>query len=373
MKLFTLFRPAPLAACAVLLGACASTPPAAPVFDPQSDARAQAAQFIGNNGKTKNLAEVRKVAVTSCNVLFAESAAAHSGTGGGLFSEVGNARRAESKVSVIYTLEGAGDADMQRFANEVCADAERRMQAAGYEIVPTAELVADASFQALMASGKSSPFKYKNGNSTYKVFAPDGYTVYDPRYLGTVGGLGQAFKAAGGNSIEHHHGLVMDRFQASAVAINVMIDFAELQGDGNASPYSLASKNTAEVQHGVNLGVTGQVEFRPLNKLDCWNRFGKRECMLKAGQSPVFSSSNPVTTREVFYKAVVNTTTTGDKVAAGVTKALSVMAALGGVGGVSSQDTTRYSVEVEPEQFTKVSRDGVNGFLDMVFVSARAI
>lgn len=371
MKPVAIFRPISIAACTALLGACASTPPA-PVFDPQADVRAQAAQFIDNNGKTKNLAEVRKVAVTSCNVLFAESAAAHSGTGGGLFSEVGNTRRAEAKVSVVYTLEGASDADMQRFTNDVCADAERRMQAAGYEIVPTAELIADAGFQALMASGKSSPFKYKNGNSTYKVFAPDGYTVYDPRYLGTAGGLGQAFKAMGGNSIEHHHGLVMDTFQATAVAINVMIDFAELQGDGKHGPYSLASKNTAEVRHGVNLGVTGQVEFRPLSKLDCWDRFGKRECMLKAGQSPVFTSSNPVTTREVFYKAVVNTTTTGDKVAAGVTKALSVVAAIGGIGGVSSQNTTRYSVEVEPAQFTKVGRDGVNGFLDMVFLSARA-
>lgn len=362
-------------AVAALLGACGGSAPAKPTFDPQADARAQAATFIGNNGRTKYLGEIKKVAVTGCNVLFAETSAAHAGTSGGLFSEAGGYSRAEAKVSVLYTLDGMSDEDMQRFANEVCADAENRLKVAGFEIVPTADLLANDAFKALMASGKSSPFNFKSpekgSKTTYKVFAPSGYTVYDQRYIGVAGGLAQAFKAAAGSSAWQHEGRVMSQLGAAAVNINVMIDFAQLQSSGQAKAFSLASQNKAEVTHGVNLGITGQVEFKPNTQLKCWDRFGKHECMLNANTSPIFSSKNAVTTSEQFYKQVVNATTTGDKVAAGLTKALSIMSAMGGVGGVSSHDVTRYTVEVEPAQFTKVSRDGVNGFLDMVFLSAK--
>jgi hypothetical protein len=359
-----------------LLAACGSTPKAAPTFDPKADARAQAATFIGNNGKTKHLSGVKKVAVTGCNVMFAETSAAHAGTSGGLFSEVGNTRRAEAKVSVLYTLQGMSDADMQQFANEICADSENRLKTAGFDIVPTAELLQNEGFKALLGSGRASPFEYKTPGkgpkTTYKVFAPTGYTVHDPRYIGVASGLGQAFKSAAGNASWQNETRVMNELGASAVTINVLIDFAQLQSSGEAKALSLFSQDKAEVKHGVNLGITGLVEFKPNDQLKCWDRFGKRECMLNANTSPIYSSKEPVTTSEVFYKDVVNATTTGDKVAAGFTKALSMVAAMGGVGGVSSYDVTRYNVNVEPAQFTKVSRDGVNGFLDMVFLTASA-
>ncbi|HEY0974877.1 MAG TPA: hypothetical protein VGE57_10325 [Solimonas sp.] len=375
-------RPAPrlallvaAAATGTLLAGCASTPAAPPTFDPQASAKAQAATFIGDNGKTKHLSGVKKVAVTGCNVLFAETSSAHAGTSGGIFSEVGNTVRAEAKVSVLYTLNGVSDAQMQVFANEICADAENRLKSAGFDIVPTAELLANDSFKALLGSGKASPLEFKapgkGSKTTYKVFAPTGYTVYDPRYIGVGGGLAQAFKAAGGNSTWQHEGRVMQQLGASAVNISIVVDFAQLQSSGQARAMSLASQDTAEVKHGVNLGISGQIEFKPADQLKCWERFGKQECMLNANTSPIFTSKNPVTTSERFYKEVVDTTTTGDKVTAGFTKALSVLSAMGGVGGVASHDITRYSVEVDAAQFAKVSRDGANGFLDMVFLTAR--
>ncbi len=358
-----------------LLGACASAPVAAPVFDAQADARAQAATFIGDNGKAQYLSSVKKVAVTSCNVLFAETSAAHAGTGGGIFSEVGNVSRAEAKVSVLYTLNGMDDAAMQQMANEVCSNAETRLSAAGFEVVPRAQLLANESFQALLASGKASPFEYKTpgkgSKTTYKVFAAEGFTVYEPRYIGVAAGLGQAFKAAKGESAQQHEGRVMKTLDVSAVSINVLVDFAALQSDGQAKAFSFASKNTAEVKHEVNLGITGEIAFKPADQLKCWERFGKTECMLNANTSPIFASKNAITTKEVFYKDVVDTTTTGDKLAAGFTKALSVVAAMGGVGGVSSSDVTRYNVNVEPAQFSSVSRKGIDGFLDMAFLTAK--
>lgn len=364
---------ATVASSLLALAGCASAPKAPPAFDPNASAQAQAATFIGDNGQTKRLAGVKRVAVTGCNVLFAENSSASASTGGGLFSTTGNVSRAEANVSVIYSLNGISDAQQQKIANEICADAEKRLAAAGFEVVPTSELLKNESFKALLASGKASPFNYKapgkGSKTTYNVFAPSGYTVYDARYIGTIGGLGQAFKAAAGTSAVQMEGILMKQLNASAVSINVLVDFAELQSDGHQK--GIFNKDSANVKHGVNLGITGQVDFKPLEQLKCWQRFGKEECMLN-GLVPTFNSKLPVTTNEQFYKDVVNTTTTGDKAAAAFTKGLSMLAAAGGVSGVASRDVTRYSVNVEPAQFAKVARTGVDGFLDMVFVSAKA-
>ena len=61
-------RPAPRLALLVaatatgtLLAGCASTPAAPPTFDPQASAKAQAATFIADNGKTKHLSGVKNV------------------------------------------------------------------------------------------------------------------------------------------------------------------------------------------------------------------------------------------------------------------------------------------------------------------------
>ncbi len=368
----SLCRAGSLALIAGLVG-CGSSPKSAPTFDPGADARAQAATFISSNGKEQYLRGVKKVAVTGCNVLFAETSSASSETSGGLLGAPTGYSRVDTKVSVLYSMSGISDADMQAFTNDICADAERRLQSAGFDIVPTSVLMQNASFKALLESGRSSPFHFKapgKGSSTkYKVFAPTGYTVYDPRYIGTAAGLAQAFKAAAGTSAEQNELRVVDELGAAGVNINILIDFAALQGTGKANLF--VRSDTAEVKHGVNLGITGSIQFKPNEELDCWDRFGKRECMLKSTKSPIFVSKQPVTTSEAFYQSVVDSTTTGDKITSGVSKALSVLSAMGGIDG-TSRDVTRYTVNVEPAQFTKVSRDGVNGFLDMAFLTARA-
>lgn len=364
-----------VAGLGAFLASCAATAPKAPVFDPAGDARAQAATFIGDNGKTKYMKGIKKVAVTGCNVLFAENSAATAGTEGGLFSSAGNVVRSEAKVTVLYSMEGLSDADMQRMTNQICADAEKRLANAGFDVLPVSALAKNEAFQQLLAAGKASPFNYKTptkgSRTTYKVFAPTGYTVYDARYIGVVGGLGQAFKAAGGSSAAQLETRIMKQLDVSSVNVNVLVDFAQLQSDGAQKGYRLASKNSAEVKHGVNLGITGQIDFKPSNEMKCWKRFGKDECMLNV-VPPVFSSKQAITTSEPFYKAVVNATTTGDKAAAAFTKGLSMLAAASGISGSSSTSITRYRVEVEPAQFERVSRKGVDGFMDMVFVTAKA-
>lgn len=359
-----------------LMAGCAGmgTPP--PSFDAAAGPEAQAATFIGDNGKTKHLKGIQKVAVTGCNVLFAETSSATAGTEGGLFSTAGGVTRAEAKVSVYYSLKGVSDADMQKATNEICRDAEQRLTQAGFEVVPTATLQADASFKALIAAGKASPFEYKSPNkgskTVYKVFAPTGYTVYDPRYIGIGGGLGQAFKAASGDSAAQHEAKLMHNLGVSAVNLSMLVDFAELQSDGGQKGFRLASKDSAEVKHGVNLSITGEISFKPHERLKCYKGWGdSQNCMSDLAAIPTFNSKTPVLIAEQFYKDVVDTTTTGDKLASGFTKALSIVSALGGVSS-TSVDITRYDVNVDAGQFMRSSRKGLDGFMDMAFISAKA-
>lgn len=361
------------------LAGCSSAPKAPPAYNPSASAAAQAATFISDNGQTKALPTVKRVVMTGCNVLFAEASSASASTGGGMFSGVGssysNTVRVEAKESVIYKLEGISDAQQQKMADSICADAENRLRNAGFEVVPKSELLANENFKALIASGKPSPFNYKapgkGSTTTYNVFAPAGYTVYDPRYIGTLSNLGQAFKQAGGKSAAAYQAKLMQELKASAVNVNVLIDFAKLESDGHQR--GILNKDTASVQHGVNLGITGQIIVLPLDLMKCYKGWGNTQnCMSPPGKEAVFSSKLPITITDQFYKSVVNATSTGDKVASGITKGIAVLGAMGGMGGLTGVSITRYAVNVEPNQFETAARKGVDGFLDMAFISAKS-
>lgn len=364
----------PFATGITFLAGCASTPPA-PVFNPSSSIQSQADSFItANKEAAKAMSKVKRVFVTGCNVMLAENSSASSSTHAGLFGDVGNSSRADTKVSVTYKLSGVTDAQQQSMANDICANAENKLKAAGFDIIPLSEFQNEDTFKKLQASGRSSPFIYKSGSAkdgstSYKVFAPTGYTVYDQRYIGMAAGLATAFKQAAGTSAIQMEGLLMSKLDASAVNINIMVDFAKLQTDGKGS--MLANKNSASVAHEVDLGITGEVKFMPRDKLKCWKRFGKDECML-TGQVPMLSSKAPVTTKEKFYTAINDTTTTGDKIGSGISKGIGMAMALAGTSNSVSYSITRYQVEVIPASFTKVANTGVDGFLDMAFAVAKS-
>lgn len=358
-------------AFAVLLAACAGKQPdPPPPYDPAAAAEQQAASFI-QPGKdaAKNMKTVKKLAITSCNVMFAQTSGATASTGGGLFSEAGSKKRAEAKVSIYYTLVGLSEDDMQRMTDAICADARAKLAAAGYDLVPEADLAANEAMIELNKAGRASPFEYKGGGggaeSRYLVFAPGGSTVFDERYIGTMSGLGQAFKQAKGTSAGQYELRVMDELGADAVNINILVDFAELQSSGSGRA-GLASRNTAKVEGEVGLSVTGQFRIKIADGMKCWDRFGKRECSSDPRKWPTYHTKRPIFTGEEFYESVENATTVGDKAGAALTKGLSML-----MGG-TSVDITRYDVSVNPETFEMVTRKPVDGFIDMSIVTTKA-
>ena len=344
----------PLAACmAIALAACASSAPPPKPYDPNLEASKQAPAFIKTQNE-KHMKGVDKVGITACNVMFATSASAHAATSAGLFD---TSNRAEASVSTVYTLDGLSENDMQKLTDQICSNAENKLSAAGYDVVSHSELKKNEAFQKLQEAGKPSPYQYKAGDSRYLVFTRTGDSVFDERYIGTASGLGQAFKAAAGGAAWQHEAVALDSMDITGVNLNILIDFAEMSSSGTSR--GIASKNTAEVGGKVLLSATGGIKLKPHDKLKCWKRFGKHECSIDLNKQPNFDASRSINVPDAFYTSVDNVTTKGDKVAAGVTKALSML------GGGTSRSVTRYQVNVTPKGYTEVQQTITDGLLDM--------
>lgn len=351
---------------------------APPAFDPAGSLEAQATTFIApNKAAKKEMDKVgNKVAITSCNVMFAFKSNASAGTQGGLFSSAGNTSRAEATVSVEYNLYGMDDASMQQLATEICADAESQVKAAGFDVVPMADLAKNEDYKGIHANAKPAPFEFKaagkNDKTRYMVYAPPGQGVYDMRYIGVGAGLGAALKQAKGTSPALFEGRVMDSLGVDAMNINLLVDFAEVQGDGKKGGLGgLASKDSAKVDAEARLSISGAIKIQPKAIQKCWERFGKRECMLDMAKVPEFDTAMPVVSAEPFYQELVNETSTGDKVGSAVSKGLAVMSAMGGVNSRSFK-ITRYGVHVDPAQYGEQVKTYAKGFIGMALASAKA-
>lgn len=342
------------------------------VYDPAASADSQAGTFVSaNKAAEKGMKGVGKVALTSCSVMFAFKSNASAATSGGLFSEMGSdKRRVDEKIYVEYNLVGADDATMQALTDRICAGAEQRLKAAGFDVLPVAELAGNAHFQGMHSNGQPGPHEYKmpGGNTRYMVYAPTGQQLVDGRFAA----LGGAFKLAKGQAPEQHEGRLVDELKISPVRVNFLVDFATVKGDGTKTMGGLVSKDTAEVKGDVRLSVTGELSVRPAEAYKCWKSLKGRDCALNPAKDlVVFNSAAPVVSADAFYKQVADATTRGDKIGAGVTKGLAMLSAMGGVSATSA-DITRYNVEVDPAQYGAEAQKYLDGFLDMALVKARA-
>ena len=356
----------------VVLAGCATTPPPPPTFNPADSAASQAATFVGSNKPAKNMQKVKKVALTACNVMFADKSSASASTGAGLFGDPAssNTRRVDEKVIVVYNMTGLDDAVMQKMTDDICTDAEKRMAAKGLQVVSRSELASNEHYQKMLEAGRKSPYEFKAGQSTYKVFSASGSTIFDPRYIGALSGLGQAFKQAKGSSAVQHETRMMNEMGIDSMQMNMLVDFAQLQSDGNTRAFQLSNKDSAKVSGKVQLAVSGDIKVQPASEMKCWKALGGRtDCMMKNNASPVFFTRIPVLAGEQFYRQISDATTTADKATAGITKGLAMLSAMGGVSS-SSTSITRYNVDVVPEQFAQVGRKYMDGFMDMLFISA---
>lgn len=355
-----------LVSCSLpLLSGCGLIPKKeTPKFDAAQPAVSQAAIFV-NSENTKYNSDLNKIAVASCNVLIGSISSGQAATSAGFAN---NDRRVESSINSLYYLRGISDDQLQSLAEDLCSQAKASLKAAGYAMVPDAEIMGHEAYQELHKSGKASPYTMKLGKTEYKVLAPKGQQVYNLAYLGTAGGLGQAFKAAAGTSSAQHETRLSDGLGADIAHIDIKVDFAEVASSGGASAWM--KKDSATVKAKMNLAITGKVSFVANESLKCWQRFGKHECGANR-PSPSFGLKIPLVAGDEFVTEIKNETSTGDKVGNALSGGIAMLGALAGGGG-RSFSVKRTGVVVDPQKYAAMSKKYVGYFMEMVIAQAKS-
>ena len=362
-----------------LIAGCASTDMAA-TYDANGSAASQADTFIGAD-REKHMKDVKKVGVLSCNVMFGITTSASASTSGGFRAgntrAIGTVSRSDVKVSVTYTTQGMEERDLQRIADRACEDAEKQLSNAGFQLVSHVTIKANSHYKNIQAGGRASPFEYKgDGGTRYLVLARSGEAVTDSRYIGAGKGLAQSFKSVSGESTAQLEAQMMKELDMSGVNINLLVDFAELQGDGHKSWAGLSNKDNAKVSSKVELAVTGDLRFQPVGNIKCARASLMNPadvCSILPHHQPVFAAKQAIASPAKFYSSIDNVTTTSDKVTSGVTKTLGMLSALGGVSSSVARDITRYQVNVLPDVYRTEAFTLSSGFMAMAAAKAAAV
>ena len=354
-------------AAAGLLAGCAmggGEKPITPLTLTDSPA-ARAAEYTAlQNGKT--MKAVQRVAITACNVLFSTKTGASATTSAGLFGEVG-VNRTEAKVQHFYKLGGTTDAQLQQITDRICAEAPAQLKAAGFDVIPAATVAANPEWANLQAAGKAAPYEWDPpGPSVYKLFAAKGTKVYEDRYLTAGATIGNIFAQAKGNSPVIIEGRLVQSLKATAVRINVLVDFASATSNQQKGFLaSLAGQDSAEVKTGVRLSISGDLAFLAPDNYKCWERFGKQECMHN-GLPPRVATKMPVIGEGQFYSEIKDTESTGMKVAEGFVTALGMLA------GTSTLSNSEETVFVKMPEYADLSSGYAARFIGMAGYTANA-
>lgn len=354
-----------VAAASLFLTGCAGMGKPMPKFDPAQSAASQAATFVNvTNPKAKS--QIGRVAITQCNVVVADMTGGVSSTDAGIFGETRG--RQDKKVSVYYYLRGISDDQLQAMTEQACEGAAASLKAAGFDVVPAAEVAASEHYVKLHEGGKTPhPFD-PPGGAKFKIFVPKGQKMVDLHYMTTGGGLKLAFAAAAGNTPMHHENRLMNELKADAVHVSMKIDFAQVQGDQKGFLSTLARKDTASVSATTDLVVTGRVDAITHESLKCWERFGKQECASN-GKTPVFTLKYPLVSTGAVIE-VKDETTKGDKVGSAISGGLSMLAAMSGSRG-TAMSVTRKGVVVDPAKYTQAAKQSMSQFIEMVSATAK--
>ncbi len=338
-------------AAALALSGCAAMQASAPKYDPTQSAAAQAAAFV----HTEQLAKVdlKKVAITSCNVIISQATGGTSGTQAGAFQN--DSGRVDKSISQVYTLRGISVEQQAALSEQLCQRAEDGFKKAGFNVVTMGELASNEDYKKMHEAGSPSPVESGHGAIKNLVFAPKGQAVVDPKYQGAGKGLKMAF--SGANPAKYEAGLA-EALDATAAHVEITIDFAKVAGDGKAGFLSsFQKKDAAQVKAEVGLSMRGRIFFAGAGKKR-WNPMPK--IGLKA----------PLMDNGELALDIKDETTTGDKAANAFSTAVGILTAVGGGNG-RSFSVSRKSVTVTPDNFTSVAKKMYGNIIDMQMTVAK--
>lgn len=311
--------------------------------------------------------EVSRLAITSCNVLFGTETSADSSTQSG-FGSAGK-QNIDAHVSVSYQLQGIEPAGLQSLAEEICADAHAQLAAAGYEMVPAAELAARPEFIKLHAGGKPTPYAYSRAGSKYNTYAPAGQQIYDLTYMGTADTFGSVFKTIGSGGSNSDEGALLTALNASGAHVNVMVDFAKAKGDKVKGFFGkIAGQDTAKVEAKMQLSVSGFVTLLPVKYIKC---YGERCNLGGVGkETPLFTTEAPLLSGENAVLAVNDIQSKGNKAGELAANVLAGAIALSGYS-TSTTSIEQNGVVVDPAIYRSEVRRMAQQFVGMAAVLSR--
>ncbi|MDO9452222.1 MAG: hypothetical protein Q7J29_05120 [Stagnimonas sp.] len=348
---------------ALLLGAHAASAQEPAALPSKSDA-----EKILKADKVSKGGNISRLAITSCNVLFANETSANAETQRGFGDST--AKRVESRIDATYTMQGMDAATLQALATQICADASAQLGAAGYTMVPAAEVAARPEFAKLHAKGKPVPYAYERNGTKYTNYAPPGEQVIDLNYLSTRDVFGAAFSAMSATEnpaiIE---GTLLNGLQASGAHINVMVDFAKPTSNSVKGFFGkIAGSDTAKVEAKMQLSISGLITLIPLEYIDC----GSGYCIgaSDASKAPRFTSKAPLVSGA---NAVLDVVDIQSKAEKGGELAVNAMATVIALSGYSSATTSieRNGVVVDPTIYQSEVRRMAREFVGMAAVLAK--
>lgn len=338
--------------------------PAAASAAPALPSRASADAHIKASA-AKYAAKIQRVAITSCNVLIGTETNASAETQAGLGEPRG---RTEVTVTSSYTLQGIEADSLQTLADAICEDAAATMATAGFDVVPSTALNERAEFKQMHTGGSPVPYQYERKGATYTVYAPQGQSLIDPLYMSAKASFGLVMSSMSGQGPMQQEAMLMKALDASAVHLNVMVDFAK-QSSSNRKGFlsKIAGNSEASVATKVQLSLSGLVRFLPLDALTC---SGGTCYPGEVGKSPSFVSKDVLIADQNVVVNVANIKTTGESV--GQT-AVNVLAGAMALSGYSSSMVSieRNGVVVDPVAYQQAARLKAAEFIGMAAVLSR--
>ena len=168
---------------------------------------AQAASAAFTDSSAAGLGATRRVAIATVVVSFQASVAGERLGGSGMFADKSSAR-------AVLALPDMDPALQARIANEAYAQLKAQLTAAGYEVVPEAEVKASATYgEMIRLAGLPNYTRFGNGLGDMTLVSPAGLLPYLPyglegglfeqpkSYIGWVSGMGGKSTTPGGPSV----------------------------------------------------------------------------------------------------------------------------------------------------------------------------
>ncbi len=304
-----------------LLSGCASGPKYFDNNQLASNKEAMVKEFTDSDG-SRHIRKVsgKKVIIPTFQVEFLVKTGGAAGSYDAMSKNRANA-------SASYTMKGVSEKTMQGITDQLYAQFVKDLTAAGYTVIPQAELAKNEHYKKLAAKfDKKSPFKDSSllgGNDESLFFAASGQPMYFSMDDGK-GGIGNVFSQAGsglgGESIMDMEGEMMHTFDAALVRPRFVVGFASVAESGGSSSASVSARMGVAVA-----SKESKIIFYP----ETYKIIGRDKYKVDSDRGEVFLKK-PILAGDNVVNEVANVTSTGTQVGMVALTALSLLSGSGG-------------------------------------------